>query len=235
MPAAPVPGQECLARLGGEGVIFRAVPPPDSPHPCGISVPVSVSAAGAAFNRPVLMECGLAEALARWQRDVVQPAALRDLGHSVRSALQVGAYVCRQEIGSGRNYTSEHAFGRAIDISGWALDDGTTVMVGRDWSAGGGREAFLHDISRDACGIFSVVLTPAVNAAHHGHIHLDIGPYRFCGKGSGLDKPPESRLDFRRQARFLVFRRCRATRNSDMIRAIPDRRLDQPIASLIEG
>ncbi len=148
-------------------------------------MPVLVSADLYPYNHPAEMECGLADALWRWETTIVARAARQYLGHRIRRLVQIGAYVCRQQVGSGRNYTSEHAFGRAIDIWGWTLDDGTTVTFQHDWRRRDGRAAFLHAVAAGACGIFSVVLTPSDNAAHSGHMHVDIGPYRFCGRGNG--------------------------------------------------
>jgi hypothetical protein len=90
-----------------------------------------------------------------------------------------GAYSCRANTGR-RNQLSEHAYGLAIDISGFRLSDGEIISVERDWSRPGPRGAFLHQLARAACGYFSVVLTPDSNADHFNHMHLDIGRDRLC-------------------------------------------------------
>src|SRR5215469_5087350 len=90
----------------------------------------------------------------------------------------LGAYSCRAV--SGHDKLSEHAYGLAIDISGFRLSDGTSVSVERDWARSGPKSTFLHHAARAACGYFSVVLTPDSNADHFNHFHLDLGPSRLC-------------------------------------------------------
>jgi hypothetical protein len=109
----------------------------------------------------------------------VQKLAVADLGHYVVRIDHLGAYSCRANTGR-RDRLSEHAYGLAIDISGFRLSDGTSVSVERDWSQPGPKRNFLHHLASAACGYFSVVLTPDSNADHFNHMHLDIGPDRLC-------------------------------------------------------
>ena len=74
------------------------------------------------------------------------------------------AYDCRGERGGRPERLSQHSFGRAIDISGFELDDGTTISVLRDWRDKGAKSEFLHQVAQGACRIFSVVITPNHNA-----------------------------------------------------------------------
>jgi hypothetical protein len=185
MPAVNLAsGPACLARLDADGVRYRSVAQPDAPHPCGLDTPVSVRSDGDLYTRPVLMGCALADVVDRWETEVVEPAARRDLDLSIKSIVSYGAYACRQEVGSSRNYVSMHSYGLAIDVAGWIMSDGSRVTVARNWAGGGPAGRFLHDVAAGGCRYFSVVLTPKVNAAHHDHFHLDIGPYRYCGSGS---------------------------------------------------
>ena len=60
----------------------------------------------------------------RW----LQPAAHHILGHAVRKMSNAGSYDCRGERGGRPQRLSQHSFGRAIDITGFELDNGTTIL-----------------------------------------------------------------------------------------------------------
>ena len=75
---------------------------------------------------------------------------------------------------------SEHAAGRAIDVSGFVMKDGERITVEHDWRAGGPRAEFLHALAHRACDYFNLVLTPDNDKDHHNHLHLDIGRWRLC-------------------------------------------------------
>jgi len=124
------------------------------------------------------MSCALAARLGEFERAVVQPLAKAELGRRVVRIDQMGSFSCRRVNGSNR--PSQHAKGLAIDIGGFRLSDGTTVSVEHDWNEPGPKRLFLRHLARQACGYFSVVLTPDSNADHHNHLHLDIGPDRLC-------------------------------------------------------
>ena len=133
------------------------------------------------WNQPGLMTCSMASKLWDFETKVVQPAAQREFGHSVRKMSNLGSYSCRNIRSERGGGLSEHARGLAIDISGFELDDGTLVSVLRDWQQKGPKGAFLHQIAAGACGIFTMVLSPNHNALHSNHLHLDIGPHKHCG------------------------------------------------------
>ena len=181
-PAAPVSaGGQCVGQLRSLGTVYGQAESPLAAHPCGIEDPVLVTAAPLPFAHPVLMGCELAARVTRWQSEAVIADSRRYLGQPVTGAVQpLIGYACRQEIGSRRNYVSQHGYGRALDIGGWRLADGTVVSVARDWHDGGAKGRFLHAVALDACRYFAVVLTPDVNAAHRSHFHVDIGDYRYC-------------------------------------------------------
>jgi hypothetical protein len=128
------------------------------------------------------MSCALAAQLDRFEREAVQPAAQRYFGRPVVLINHFGAYTCRDENGGNRRL-SQHATGNAIDLGSFELGDGTRVAVETDWRGRGPRRDFLHDIAKRACAYFNVVLTPASDAYHRNHFHLDVGPYRLCSAG----------------------------------------------------
>jgi hypothetical protein len=172
-------GRACLARLSAQEVVYRPVDAPNAADSrCQVDTAVRVSRVEAGLNHPVLMSCGLASRLDDFEREVVQPLAREELGQRIARINHLGGFSCRGI--NGGSHLSQHALGRAIDIAGFRLSDGSTVSVEHDWSEPGAKRLFLRHLARRACSYFSVVLTPDSNAAHYDHIHLDIGPDRLC-------------------------------------------------------
>ena len=171
--------QRCLARLDRAGISYTPAAVPAAADACTVEAPVRVSAAGIPWNRPGVVSCGFALQLDAFAREDVVPLAEAQFGQGVRQLRHLGTYSCRRENGSRR--WSEHAAGRAIDIAGIELADGTLISVEHDWRGAGAKSRFLHALARRACGRFSVVLTPDSNRDHRDHIHLDNGPWKLCG------------------------------------------------------
>ncbi len=172
-------GPACLARLTAQEVRYRPVDSVNATDSrCQVDTAVRVSRVEAGLNHPAVMSCGLASRLDDFEREVVQPLAAAELGRRVVRINHLGSFSCRAI--NGGSHLSQHAFGRAIDVAGFRLSDGTTVSVEHDWSESGPKRQFLRHLARRACSYFSVVLTPDSNAEHHDHIHLDIGPDRLC-------------------------------------------------------
>ena len=179
-PREPASGAQCLAWLDANAVAYTPAEPGAHTDPsCRIDTPVRVSRVEAALSRPAVMSCALAARLDRFAREVVPRLAAADLGRPVSRIEHLGAYSCRRSTGR-HDRLSEHAFGLAIDISGFRLADGSLVSVERDWWPPGPKRNFLHHVAQSACGYFSVVLTPDSNRDHFNHMHFDIGPDRLC-------------------------------------------------------
>jgi hypothetical protein len=184
-PRPPAPSKtaaQCLDQLAAQGVRFVPIAAPVATNGCGIDNGVRVEQTAIGWNRPAEMSCALAEQLDRFEREAVQPAAQRYFGRPVVLIRHFGAYTCRGENG-GNGRLSQHALGNAIDVGSFELGDGTRVAVETDWRGRGPRHDFLHDVAKRACAYFNVVLTPASDALHHNHFHLDVGPYRLCSVG----------------------------------------------------
>ncbi|MFQ5567823.1 MAG: extensin family protein, partial [Paracoccaceae bacterium] len=142
---------------------------------CGIDDPVRVtSVAGIRLSQPVLAGCRTARRLADWLTGVVQPRARAHLGAGIAEVTVMGSYACRTQNNAGR-WRSEHARGRAVDIGGFTLSDGTQVTVARDWGEAP-EGAFLREIWRKGCGPFATVLGPDADRHHRDHLHLDTAP-----------------------------------------------------------
>jgi len=172
-------GPVCLARLTTQEVRYRSVDSVNATDSrCRVDTAVRVSRVDAALDHPAVMSCGLASRLGDFEREVVQPLAASELGRRVVRINHLGSFSCRAI--NGGSHLSQHALGRAIDVAGFRLSDGTTVSVQHDWSESGPKRLFLRHLAHRACSYFSVVLTPDSNAGHYDHIHLDIGPERRC-------------------------------------------------------
>lgn len=192
-PAIVDPDTACLNELSAMQVAFQPVEPFGEPEQgCGIANPVKVTAGAVTWNRPGVVSCGMARTAARFEAEVVQPAAQAHFGQPLKKVHHAGTYDCRvrrngrtqaaANLGGSRGgRLSEHSKGQAIDIVAFELADGTMVSVKRDWRAGNAKSAFLKEVARASCRSFNVVLTPNHDRLHHDHLHLDIGPHTLCG------------------------------------------------------
>jgi hypothetical protein len=128
-------------------------------------------------------------ALEAWIDQSVQPIAQARFGEPVASLEVFGAYSCRSVDNIAGAQLSEHAFGNAIDVSGFRLADGRDIVIVRDWKRTDTQEsAFLHEAHAGACQHFTTVLGPGADVFHYNHFHLDLamhgatntGPRRYC-------------------------------------------------------
>lgn len=170
-------GGECRALLRRAGVRFNALPPRRAGAQCGYDDAVRLTAGGAVTirYRPADLgtSCPVAAALALWEWNVVQPAALRHLGSKVAAIDHFGSYSCRRIYGRSEGSWSEHATANAVDIAAFRLEDGSRISVVGDWPDEGPRGRFLRAVRDGACPVFATVLSPDYNAAHRDHLHLD--------------------------------------------------------------
>ncbi|HXY98796.1 MAG TPA: extensin family protein [Stellaceae bacterium] len=181
-PPAPTgqQGEACLARLDAAGIAYAVAAMPAGGAACTVDTPVRVSAAGVAWNQPGVVSCAFALELDAFAREDLASLALQRFGQGVRLLRHRGTFACRRETSDGSRW-SLHASGRAIDIAGFELADGSVIAVERDWRGGGAKSLFLHELARRACRRFSVVLTPDSDRDHRDHLHLDSGPWKLCG------------------------------------------------------
>lgn len=171
-------GMACLAALaeaGGVAADFGV----ERSGTCGVDTPVSLLSAGAVLEPPLATSCAMAVAWARFVPEIDR-LAREHLGKSIRLVRHYGSHACRRMTGDSRRL-SLHATARAVDVAGFALADGSEVMVGRDWSGNGPRARFLRAMARAGCRHFAVVLTPDFDRHHRDHLHFDIGPWQLCG------------------------------------------------------
>ena len=176
--------QACLADLGSKSAAFT--PLPDQYYGAGCSAVGAVRLSALKSDRASLelgglgpMTCPLADSLAGWARYGVDRAAQQILGSPLTKIETMGSYNCRNIAGSPRR--SAHATGNAIDVSGFVLADGRRITVSGDWADKSPQvQRFFTAIHSSACKRFGTVLSPAYNAAHHDHLHLEMSARSFC-------------------------------------------------------
>ncbi len=184
----PAARSTCGVMLGRLGVAAKALAPMQD-GACGIPAPVSVEAldgGAVAFSTGALLNCSLAETLAAWMDETVQPIALKTLGARVTGLRIAASYACRNRDGLADAKLSEHARGNAIDISAFKVKGVGWIAVKSGWTGGGGEEAFLRQVRTSACGPFTTVLGPGSDSYHTDHFHLDRAKRRTAGPSRGL-------------------------------------------------
>lgn len=163
---------------GVKGIRGRAVGPVRGKIAgCSIKNPVKIAEVdGVKFTREVLVGCDTAQSLYGWVRKSAKPVVGRK-GGGLAKIQMIAGYSCRNRNSAKSGKLSEHAKGKAIDIAGFILKDGTVLSVKRDWhSANKGRT--LKKLHKTACGPFGTVLGPNANRFHRDHFHFDVARYR---------------------------------------------------------
>lgn len=158
--------------LCGDPAIRGNVMPRISEGTCGVDNPVQVvEVSGVALTQSSIIDCPTARALRRWVDEGLRPAVGRR-GGGVDSLKVAAHYACRTINSRPGGSLSEHAKGKAIDISAIILRDGDTITVAEDWGRGGeGR--VLRQAHQSACGPFGTVLGPEADRFHRDHFHFD--------------------------------------------------------------
>jgi hypothetical protein len=177
--SAAAPAASCIQSLAQLGITAVAVAPVRGKGKCGITDPIGVTAAGGiAFSQRATLSCQTTKALAGWVNDHVRPAARTHLASDITGLRIAASYVCRTRNSQAGAKLSEHARGRAIDIS--------AIEVGGEWlevgQQSGSRKKFMAAIRQAACGPFTTVLGPGSDKHHTDHFHLDTARRRAGGK-----------------------------------------------------
>ncbi len=202
LPAlAPAPGTEdsagasnfrlCLAGLAQQGVKFKPLEPFQNGKGCQISDPVKISAIkndGSMIFLPAkpVLSCAFTQRLAIWLSDAAGPIVAGHVKSPLLAVTTGPGYVCRNRNGQKNGKLSEHAFGNAIDISGFKITRLKTIAVSAISSGPDQIKRMLTALRSTSCGYFTTVLGPGSNASHQKHLHLDYGKhgrtwnYRIC-------------------------------------------------------
>jgi len=168
----------CRQRLSELGVKFDNRPAEAEPAGCSMPYPLIVTSLGSdiGLEPEAEMNCAMAEASARFARDVMFPAAKEVFGEPLKSVTHASAYVCRAR--NGTRKLSEHAFGNALDISSFTLSGGGAIAV--EPTPPEKNAAFIDRVRAAACGPFKTVLGPG-DPDHSDHLHFDLAPRRHGG------------------------------------------------------
>lgn len=171
-------GARCKALLDAADIAYRPLPNRSEGSACGYGDGVTLTgtdtAPGLSYrpSEPALA-CPVAAALMLWERESIQPAAMRLFGQRVVAIDHLGTFACRRVNGAETGRWSQHATADAIDIAAFELADGSRVSVLEDWGGSGPEGAFLAEVRDGACRLFATTLSPDYNRAHADHFHLD--------------------------------------------------------------
>lgn len=139
---------------------------------CGIADPVRIRVVSDVFlSQLALMDCETAITLKTWLENTAKPT-FADQGGGLKGIRLAGHYACKTQNNQPRARISEHARGRAIDISSFILMDGTVITVRDGWTAEDTSDA-MRELHAGACGLFGTVLGPDADRYHKGHFHFD--------------------------------------------------------------
>ena len=136
---------------------------------------------GIPLSQEAVIDCTTAKALKTWVNNGVKPA-IGTSGGGVSQIRVAAHYACRTRNNQPGAKISEHGKGRAIDISGFRLRDGSEITLLQDWNR---RDtgAMLRKMHARACGVFGTVLGPDSDRFHKDHFHFDTARHRggsFC-------------------------------------------------------
>lgn len=174
--------RQCFALVGATyGVRATPLPPSIKGGGCAIVDAVRLDRTSTPFTPLTPLSCPMAAAYILWTREVVQPAARRYYGQTVKTIESWGSYACRPVNNQAGERLSEHATANALDVPGFVLADGRRIRVVDGWNGEDAQgRAFLRAVHKGACGLFGTVLGPDANAFHQDHIHLDMARWRYC-------------------------------------------------------
>jgi hypothetical protein len=144
---------------------------------CGVDHAVRLFAvSGVALSQASVMDCNTARALKKWVDTTAKPT-LKRRGGGLRGIHVAAHYACRTRNNQPGAKISEHGRGKAIDISGFALADGSSISVLEGWHSDVDAKA-LRRMHGGACGPFGTVLGPNADRHHRDHFHFDTARYR---------------------------------------------------------
>lgn len=175
--------RQCFADLRAAEVKFEPLPDRHFSGGCSALDSVKLLDVGVPVSNLGALTCPLARTFSQWAYYAAMPAARRYFKTELVKIETMGSYACRNingVSGPASNRRSEHAFANAVDVSAFILADGRRIAVKGGWSGGSSERQFLRAIHQSACKRFKTVLGPDYNAAHHDHLHLDMGRGPYC-------------------------------------------------------
>jgi hypothetical protein len=186
--------EQCIAqRLVSASSYVEPVREISGDYSCGMNHPFKILAAseGQVTMKPqATLGCPMTVAFNRWLAEIAQPAAQAWFGEQIVEVRQLSSYSCRRIGGTGN--MSEHGFGNALDVAGFTFASGRIVTVKHGWSGSPEERGFLRQVHAGGCEVFTTVLGPGYDAAHHDHFHFDLARRSsvVCRPAPQLISPP---------------------------------------------
>lgn len=190
----PVPGDDfatCRTELERLGAKFSVPEMPAADGKCKVPNPVQITAISTpagevGFPGGPILNCIFAKRFTAWVSDIAAPVVKAHTGEGLAAIVTGPGYECRTRNGDTTTKISEHAFGNAIDIAAFKLEDKESLPVANVTKTGNVESRWLMALRISACGYFTTVLGPGSNEAHAEHYHFDLGlhgksgNYRIC-------------------------------------------------------
>jgi len=182
---APKPPSACRQALTDEIAVAPSIPDIHGPGGCGGDDLVRLEAVvlpdkrQVAVKPPAILRCAMASEVAAWVRTDVAPL-ITSLGSAISALDNFDSFECR-----GRNRVvgaqlSEHGRANALDLRGFQVANGQSILLVDRNVSREVRENVLHSV----CARFTTVLGPGSDGYHEDHIHLDLiarrNNYRIC-------------------------------------------------------
>jgi hypothetical protein len=172
---------DCKGELDARGVSWKRASRPGIATAVEIVGPIG-GVALTSPEHPLVIDCSLAVSLAEAM------TYAKALG--IDKATFSSAYSRRNV--RGTNKPSKHSFGLAIDVHTFSGPDLGALRVDRDYEQGlgdavdclgkpltqGGAVLKVLQCQMARSGLFSLVLSPDYDDAHHDHFHLEVKPWR---------------------------------------------------------
>lgn len=169
----------CFAALNRSKLDYTQLADRPLERGCGVEARTQIVRSHYAYSSGFEAPCALVAAL-YWYEQRLGALAREQLGKTITRIEHFGTYACRNIYNRAESRRSAHATASAIDISGFRLDDGSSVSVLRDWGKDTAKGRFLTAARDEACRFFGMVLSPAYNEAHANHFHLELGRFGLC-------------------------------------------------------
>jgi hypothetical protein len=179
--AAPSPCDLRLAQVAGVRPLGRVIAPGECGAPDAVALETVTLAdrSKVTIVPPATLRCEMAEAVVKWLRDDVAPAAQK-LGAPLRRLDNLGSYECRGRDRVRGATLSEHGRADALDVHGFRLANGKIIVLADPKAP----KEFRDALRETACARFSTVLGPGSDGHHEEHIHVDLAErsndYRIC-------------------------------------------------------
>ena len=163
-------------------VTARFLPPIDD-NGCGERSPLALESLNLDNQSITLssnpqVNCRMANAMAQWGIKANE-AAKAAFDSTLATILTGRGYQCRRRNNLPDGKISEHGFANAMDITGFRLENGTEILVERDWGDSAENASleglFLRTVHKAACSMFTTVLGPEADQYHRDHFHFDLG------------------------------------------------------------